>query len=324
MKKAKWYNCHQRIFRKMNLFTLFVTILSLLLIIIYRSLRNRSRIKCFTNKAMKQLNGKNVCITGASSGLGKEIARIFYQHGCNIILASRRTDELERVKEEFLAIGNGFPNEPNIIRLDLGSVEQSENVARKISEKYKLDILINNAGISSRAQALDTVNDVDEKLLTVNFLGHIAFTKIILKSMINNNMNGKILAISSIQDRLPVPFRSSYSSSKHALRAWYDSIRSELSLIAPKILISLLSPGYIQTNISLNAMNSDGSKYGRMDSTTESGYKPEYVAAIGVEMLLNNDQECLLAPILHRSIVIIRILCPNLYFFIMKMYARKK
>ncbi|OTF69304.1 hypothetical protein BLA29_008344 [Euroglyphus maynei] len=305
----------------MILFTIFIFIL--LLLIIYRSLF-RSWINCFSPTALKYLNGKTVCVTGASSGLGKEIARIFYEHGAHVILAARRTDELERVKTEFLA--NSVKKfEPEIIRLDLSSAEQSEMVARKISEKFNVDILVNNAGISSRAQALDTVIDVDERLITVNFLGHIAFTKIILKSMIESGRkDGKILAISSIQDRFAIPFRSSYSSSKHALRAWYDSLRSELSLISPKILISLLSPGYIRTNISMNAINSDGTKYGRMDETTASGHTPEYVATISIEMLLNDQQERILAPFIHRFLIIIRTLWPNLYFFIMKIYAKKQ
>ena len=97
-----------------------------------------------------------------------------------------RIDELERIKMEFLATGtgNGTKIEPDIIQLDLSSIEQSENVAKKMCEKFNVDILINNAGISSRAQALQTLVDVDHRMMMVNFLGHIAFTKIIIKSII--------------------------------------------------------------------------------------------------------------------------------------------
>ncbi|KAH9493812.1 hypothetical protein DERF_014540 [Dermatophagoides farinae] len=311
----------------MILFTIFVIFIILLLsyVVYYRL----SRIKCFEPKALKYFHGKTVCVTGASSGLGKEIARIAFEHGAHVIMAARRIDELERIKMEFLATGTGTGTkiEPDIIQLDLSSIEQSENVAKKICEKFNVDILINNAGISSRAPALQTVVDVDHRMMMVNFLGHIAFTKIIIKSMMTEskrNGHGQILAITSIQDRLAIPFRSSYSSSKHASRAWYDSLRSELSLIAPKIHISLLAPGYIRTNISMNAMNSDGTKYGQMDETTANGYTAEYVATISLEMLLNGDHEIVLAPFIHRILVIIRTLWPVFYFFIMKIYAKQK
>lgn len=132
------------------------------------------------------------------------------------------------------------------------------------------------------------------------------------------------MVVSSIQGRVAIPKRSSYSFSKHALQAFFDSLRAELTGSKIPINISVISPGYIATNLSLNALKSDGTKYGLMDQATANGYTPDFVAERILEMVLNRDKEVILSPLVPKLLIIIRAVCPKLYFFLMSLYAQKR
>lgn len=122
-----------------------------------------------------------------------------------------------------------------------------------------IDILINNGGISVRANALDASLDIDLKVMTVNYFGTVALTKSIAKSMIHRG-NGHVVFISSVQGKIALPQRSAYSASKHALQAFADSLRAEVA--AKGVKVTCISPGYIQTQLSMNALTANGEKYG--------------------------------------------------------------
>lgn len=159
-------------------------------------IRNRRRIKANSDEAHRLLQNKVVLITGASSGLGErkcrflidldlqfffllELAKIFHCHGCKVILASRRIEELERVKKNLIQIQNASSNEPQIVYLDLAQPELIEEIveSRILPLFDSVDILINNAGLSCRCLALETGLEVDRRMLNVNFLGPATLTK---------------------------------------------------------------------------------------------------------------------------------------------------
>lgn len=126
---------------------------------------------------------------------------------------------------------------------------------------------------------------------------------------------GHIVFISSVQGLIGLPERSAYGASKHALQAFSDTLRAEVR--QHNILVTTVSPGYIKTNLSLNALTGSGSAYGQMDKTTESGYTSEYVADKIIKAVVNKSKEEIIAPLLPKLAILLRQYIPSMYFFIM-------
>ena len=118
-----------------------------------------------------------------------------------------------------------------------------------------IDILINNAGISQRSLASKTLLEVDRKIFDINYFGTIALTKALLPFFIDKKQ-GHIVTITSVVGKIGTPWRSSYSASKHALHGFFDSVRAEL--FKDNIDITLICPGFVKTNVSINALTADG------------------------------------------------------------------
>ena len=267
------------------------------------------------------LGGKVVMITGASSGLGEALAHVFYDCGCKVILISRRKEELERVKNALMNTYHTIPTHPPVILpLDITNINSLQSEVGKIIEIHgQVDILVNNAGISYRGEVLNTNVDVDIKVMLTNYFAQIALAKAVLPFMIKQK-SGHIVCVSSVQGKISIPYRSAYAASKHALQAWCDSCRAELA--DQNIKVTVVSPGYVQTALSLNALTGSGQVYGVMDKTTEEGYSPEYVADCILRAVLKQEKDVLVSPFTPRVAIYLRTLCPSLYFWIM--YKRAK
>ncbi|KYN02927.1 Dehydrogenase/reductase SDR family protein 7-like protein [Cyphomyrmex costatus] len=274
------------------------------------------------------LGDKVVMITGASSGLGEALAHIFYGSGCRVILVSRRKEELERVKKDLMNTHQVFPTYPPIVlSLDLTDINNlKDEVSKAIMIHGRIDILINNAGVSYRGEVIDTNVDVDIKVMLSNYFSQVALSKIVLPYMIKQQ-SGHIVGISSVQGRIAIPFRqvfdyeSAYAASKHALQAWYDTARAELS--DKNIKFTVVNPGYIKTSLSLNALTGNGQVYGIMDKATESGFQPKYVAECILKSVLKQEKEVTIASFSPKCAIVLRTLFPSLYFWIMQKRARK-
>lgn len=276
----------------------------------------------YYKKMRSKMQGKVVVITGASSGLGEALAHTFYKAGCRVVLAARRESELNRVKQELLSLHSTVPTYPPVVLpLDLAQLnEMPKHVAKVLAIFGHVDILINNGGISVRGDILSTTVDVDTRLMLVNYFGQVALTKALLPSMIERK-SGHIVTISSIQGRIAIPFRSAYSASKHALQAFCDTLRAEMA--DHNIKVTVVSPGYIQTNLSVNALTGSGEKYGVNDETTTSGYSPTRVAEDILIAVMKEDLELILSGPTPRIAIYLRTLFPSLYFYIMQNRARR-
>ncbi|KAK7111322.1 dehydrogenase/reductase SDR family member 7B-like [Littorina saxatilis] len=271
------------------------------------------------------IKGKVVLITGASSGLGEACAKVFHSQGCRVILAGRSEERLNAVKRALLK-SKISPvkdyQEPAILKLDLEDLNSLHEKGRQALHLFGgVDILINNAGISYRGCIQDTTIDVDQKLMTVNYFGHVAFIKALLPAMLSQK-SGHIVGISSVQGKMSIPYRSAYSASKHALQAFFDCLRAELADTC--VSVSVLSPGYIRTNLSTSAVCGDGSVHGVMDKTTESGMAAEAVAERVLRSVLYRQPEEIIAPLHHHLAVILRVVAPQVFFTIMAKRARKQ
>lgn len=220
---------------------------------------------------------KIVWITGASSGIGKALALALNKKGARVILSARRVDELEKVKSECI----NSKETVRILPVDLTETSRMEEKAAEAVKLYgNLDMLINNGGISQRATAAESSMETIRRLMEVNFFGTVALTKAVLPVFISQK-SGHIVVISSVMGKLGTRYRSAYAASKHALHGWFDCLRQEM--YDENIDVTLVCPGFVKTNVTLNALTADGKKYNEMEEAQKKAMDPDVFA----EKMLN-------------------------------------
>ncbi|KAL4656329.1 dehydrogenase/reductase SDR family member 7-like [Arapaima gigas] len=206
----------------------------------------------FGRKPEKVLRGQVVWITGASSGIGEELAYQLASLGARLILSARRQAELERVKCACLERSSLEEEDILVLPLDLLERESHEVKTRTAVQYFgKIDILINNGGRSQRSLFFDTDLEVYQSLMELNFLGTVSLTKHVLPHMVERRI-GTIVAVSSVLGLAGAPLATGYSASKHALQGFFNSLRTELTDY-PGITISTVCPGPVQSQIVQNA-----------------------------------------------------------------------
>ncbi|KAF3701207.1 Dehydrogenase/reductase SDR family member 7 [Channa argus] len=197
-----------------------------------------------------------VWVTGASSGIGEELAYQLAKCGSRLILSARREEELNRVKHNCLEYSNLQADDILVLPLDLLERASHEEKTKSAIQHFgHIDILINNGGRSQRSLFLETSVNVYQALMELNFLGTVSITRHVLPHMIQRR-TGSIVTVSSVAGLAGVPLATGYSSSKHALQGFFNSLRTELTDY-PKLLISTVCPGPVQSNIVHNAFTEE-------------------------------------------------------------------
>jgi len=208
-------------------------------------------------------------VTGASSGIGEALAYALNKKGARLILSARREEELNRVKENC----SGDPERIVILPLDLTKTETLQDKAREAGAFFGgVDILFNNGGISQRALALEAEMESIRKLMEVNFFGTIALTRAVVPGMIDRG-HGHVVVTSSVMGKIGTKYRSAYAASKHALHGWFDCLRQEVQ--DQGVNVTLVCPGYINTDITRHAITADGSAYGKISDAHKKAMTPE-------------------------------------------------
>lgn len=240
---------------------------------------------------------KTVLITGASSGLGEAIALHLAKLKCNLILSARSVTQLEVIAAQCKSLSP--LSKVYVLAVDLEKLAHDPNHSRQYidsltkwlnSEGLKgIDILINNAGVSSRGSALDTDASTLKKVMDINFFGPVQLTCAVMPLLTTGSAIG---VISSVQGRLGIPLRTSYAATKHALQGYFDCLRAE---IHNKTTVTVISPGYIATNLSTNAISADGSLYGKTDETTAKGMTPQLAAQRSLTAIARGVSDFILA-----------------------------
>lgn len=215
-----------------------------------------------------ELKDKIVWITGASSGIGEALAYAFAKEGARLVLSARREEELQRVAA-------GCKTDPaNILVLPL-DLEHTAGIAAKveivIAAFGRIDVLINNSGMGHRTKAVNTVTEIDRQVMEVNFFGTINLTKAVIRRM-QQQKSGKIVVISSIMGKYGLPLYATYSASKHALYGYFESLRQEV--FSDNIKVLIVSPGFINTDISTKLLTDEGKAYGIRSESQEKGMSP--------------------------------------------------
>jgi short-subunit dehydrogenase len=257
------------------------------------------------------LQNKVIWITGASSGIGEALAYECARHkGVKLILSARRKLELERV------LGNCHPlAQPNIklLPLDLGSGAMLKLTTEAATHLFgHVDILINNAGISQRSLARDTSIDVDRTIMEVDYFGTITLTKYLIPHFLKRRA-GHFVVVTSVMGMIGTPYRSGYAAAKHALHGFFDCLRAELWKESKKIYVTIICPGWVRTQVSVNALIGDGTKLNQMDSTTADGLEPKLVAKKIISAINRRKDEVYIGGMKEVSSVYLKRLFPGIF-----------
>jgi dehydrogenase/reductase SDR family protein 7B len=219
----------------------------------------------------RNYQNKVVWITGASEGMGRALAKVFAGEKAKLVLSARSTASLERVAEACRGTGAASVA---IVPFDL---ENDQSVDEACSNALALfgtiDLLLLNAGVSQRAFVRETAIGTFERLMKINYLSNVRITINVLELLVKNQ--GQIAVVSSLVGKFGSPYRSGYSASKHALHGFYDSLRAEHN---ENLAISIICPGFINTQLSLHALKGDGSALNEMDDAQAQGMPAEVFA----------------------------------------------
>jgi short-subunit dehydrogenase len=199
------------------------------------------------------MQNRVVVITGASSGIGKALAEKYASKGWNLVLAARRIERLHELEKQFPQV------EVLALKTDVTIESDCENLIDKTLEKFgRIDVLINNAGISMRAVLENLDLEVIRKVMDVNFWGTVYCTKYALPWLLKSK--GSLVGVISVGGYVGLPGRSGYSASKFAMRGFLDSVRVENRRSGLHVLIA--APGFTTSEIRKHALVADGSQQG--------------------------------------------------------------
>ena len=258
---------------------------------------------------MKELNNKRVWITGASGGIGKEMAIQMANAGAKLILTARSVEKLEALKESL----DG--DEHLICPMDLSKTEEIPGTVEKVITKVEtIDVIVNNAGISQRSLVKDTHLEVDRKIMELDYFSKVTLTKSLLPHMIKNQ-GGLIISISSVAGKIGTPMRSAYCAAKHALIGFMDALRAEVHTNNIKVMV--VTPGSVQTDISKNALEGDGKKHNITDPMIANGIPVDVCVKKIIKGIQNETPELMIAQRRERMTVYVRRFFPALLFKMM-------
>ena len=232
---------------------------------------------------MNNLQHKVIWLIGASSGIGQALAEELLKFETKLIISARRKDKLAEIASKSK---NFFP-----LTFDISEQTARQHaVTDALSIFGHIDIVIFNAGLSQRTLTEETPLANTRQIMETNFFGTIDITGKLLTHMKNNN-GGRFVVISSLMGKFGAQKRCAYAASKHALHGYFDSLRAEE--YQNNIHVNIAVPGYIKTEFSVNALTSDGSKYGKIDRGQINGMNANKCAKIIIKNILKEKEEFL-------------------------------
>jgi uncharacterized protein len=231
---------------------------------------------------LSELQGKVIVITGASSGIGKEVAIQSAKRGGRLVLLARSLDKLQQLRDN---LTNQFGVDVFVYKLDVSDTEQVEKVFVDIHAQVgEVDILVNNAGFGTFKEVLDTELEETKAMFAVNVVGLMACTKGVLPHM-KRRKEGHIINIASQAGKIATPKSTLYSATKFAVLGYSNALR--LELMEDHIYVTTVNPGPIETNF-FNIADESGTY---VKSIEKFMLKPEVVAAKIVAAMRTNKRE---------------------------------
>lgn len=234
---------------------------------------------------MTHLKENVVIITGASSGIGREMALQLAEQGAWLVLAARDKALLEEIKGECEKRGG----RAIAVQTDVADPAQCKAlIAQTVAAYGRIDTLINNAGIGMVVK-FEEVEDLSifEKIMKVNYLGSVYCTHYALPYL--KRSKGRLVAISSLTGKTGVPFRTGYAASKSAMAGFFDSLRIELK--PSSVSVTVIFPGYIATEFRAKALDGTGKKVGKEPIVKKGKMSPEECARICIQAIAKRKRE---------------------------------
>ena len=240
---------------------------------------------------------KTIWITGASRGIGASLAIALSKFDTNLVLTARNESDLELVRQ---ACYN--PEKVYTEFMDMSDLNSIEKIFKKVIKKIgKLDILINNAGVSQRSLVKNTLFDTEQHIMTINYHAVVKLSKLTLTHFLSRD-SGQFVIMSSTTGKVGIPLRSSYAASKHALHGYFESLRAELA--DSKISISIICPASIKTDISMNALLGDGKINNQMDEAQKNGMPVEIFTKKAIKAIARQKPEIAIGTFRESSLVL--------------------
>ena len=259
---------------------------------------------------MSYFKGKNVVITGASSGIGEATAKEFLEHGAKVILIARSEDKM---RDSF----KDFSNESCIIYpFDLSKLENIQSfVDMLVKKEGPIDILFNNAGIGSQSYFEDTDLSVFHELMNLDYFSVVYFTKAMLNHMVKEG-SGHIATNTSVAGLIASRERTAYSSVKFALHGFFDSLR--LEVMKHNIAVTLIAPGKVVTNFGDNKLDAQGKPFGEKNMGVAYGMSPAKAAKFILSAIKHKKRQIVISKWSDVAWlgVFINKFFPSLYFFL--------
>ena len=260
---------------------------------------------------------KRVLITGASSGLGRELAMELHRRGARLVLTARREDRLHEVAALCDA---DIARKPAVMPLDVSATVDVLEEAVKTAETLlggDIDCLVCAAGVGQRTSVINTSAEMHDTLMATNFGASVALTRAVLPSMLSRRC-GEIVVISSVQGFFGQPFRSSYAASKAAVFGYFDALRSEVA--SSGIQVTTVAPGYIATEHAARALGGDGAP----DGNSAKGVSPVELASVIADAVECGQPELVTAQLDARVAILLRTVWPRALFWLMDQKARRE
>lgn len=249
---------------------------------------------------------KTIVLTGASTGIGRELALKLASQGENLVLAARNSTALQQVADACNQQGGCAIAVPT----DVASPDACQQLIAAAIEKFgQIDVLVNNAGISAIA-TFDRITDLSifERVMRINYLGAVYCSHYALPYL--KASQGLLVAISSLCGKTGVPTRSAYVASKHAMQGFFDTLRIELRGMGVDVLV--VSPGYVTTDIRQRALGSDGAPLG---TSPRDESQPTLSAAACAEQILQameRRQRELVMTAKGKALPLMKLLAPGM------------
>ena len=257
---------------------------------------------------------KVIWITGASSGIGEALAYALASKKAKLILSGRNLEALEQVKEKC--------NSADVVLLpfDLSHFDLSKSTVSKALQFFgSIDVLINNGGISQRSLIAETDFEVDKKLIAVDYLGTVALTKALLPYFIQQK-KGHFVTVTSLMGKFGSPYRSGYCGAKHALHGFFDVLRMEHE--KDNIKVTLICPGFVQTNVAINALTANGETQKSNDEATQSGMPVDVFASKMIKAIEANKFEAYIGGKEVLGVYLKRFFPKMLHYFVLESKVR--
>lgn len=248
-----------------------------------------------------------VWITGASSGLGEALAKAFAAQDAQVILTARRVEVLEQVRQTLKS-----PERHLVVAADVtNEADVRHAYATVLEQKGRIDYLINNAGLSQRALIQDTTMQTERAIMEMDYFSQVFFTKTVLPTFLSQK-SGRIVFVSSVAGLLGTQYRATYSAAKAAIHLWANSLRAEVA--EHGVQVSVVFPGFVKTNVSLNALNGEGKPQGHQDSAIENGLDADEFAQIVLAALLEGQEYIVVGGLKEKLGVLVSRLSPKLLY----------